>query len=217
MNEEAYSRQLLEAASWRIATELVRRYPHELYIYETHPAIYDCLSIFNVRGEHLADFNRWGSFHSHINESTVDGWDIWSLMVGEADKLNILNRLCDTLQLQGVSKLPQSNDRVKTYRFISDWLALKSFGVEEYRCRNASYYQGEYREYSSNRYFDHFPEAKERVRFEHEYDHHENHASRFWFLMKSQTPIACLESTGSFWGIDGFNADISKVDIRRVI
>ena len=45
------NRQLIEAASWRVACELIRRYPDRLIVIETHPADgqYDCLSIYESR------------------------------------------------------------------------------------------------------------------------------------------------------------------------
>ncbi|MEY3258342.1 MAG: hypothetical protein RI954_368 [Actinomycetota bacterium] len=51
------SRPIAEAASWRLAAELIRRHPDELYAIETHPMTgqYDCLSIYRHTGANRHD------------------------------------------------------------------------------------------------------------------------------------------------------------------
>jgi hypothetical protein len=211
-----FRRQLIETASWRIVTELMRRYPNELYVFETHPAIYDCLSIYDIAGRHLADFNRLGTFHNSVGDLSADGMDIWSVMLDEGSTLTILNRICSTLNLHPVNMLPASNMRVKTYKFIADWVALKSFDIHEYRVRNGYYFIGEHRSWTQEDYFGFFPEANERLRVSLKDDHLRTPSTRFWFLMRGSEVIACVETSGLFWSRDGFSSTIDKVDIRRI-
>jgi len=50
-------RHAIEAASWRLASELIRRHPDELYAIEMHPMSgqYDCLTVRRRRGGPIGD------------------------------------------------------------------------------------------------------------------------------------------------------------------
>jgi len=73
------NRQLVEIASWRIVSELMRRYPRKFHVIETHPCSgqYDCLALYTPDGTHVADFNRGGRFR--IVRSCLRKWDAWGL------------------------------------------------------------------------------------------------------------------------------------------
>ena len=70
---------IVEAASWRIATEICRRSP-EIKIRHTRPGggMYDCLSLVGPSKSH-AHFNRVGSFHVFNRldgKDLPDSWDV---------------------------------------------------------------------------------------------------------------------------------------------
>jgi hypothetical protein len=77
--------QWIEIASWRMVSELHRRYPDLFNVIETHPGggQYDCLSLYDHKERHIADFNRRGSLHVFAgfgDSATPGSFDIWSEM-----------------------------------------------------------------------------------------------------------------------------------------
>ena len=65
-------RSVMEVASWRLAAELIRRHPDDLYAVELHPMTgqYDCLTIRQRKGGALADdvslYNLNRNLRSHV-------------------------------------------------------------------------------------------------------------------------------------------------------
>lgn len=100
--------QLVEIASWRLISELFRRYPGKFNLIETHPGggMYDCLTLFHKHRQ-VADFNRVGSFHVTDNPNGEPSLDIWRSMV-EDDTQNVLDQVCRRLELKIPAKLPPS-------------------------------------------------------------------------------------------------------------
>lgn len=97
------SRQIIEAASWRLVAEIVRRYPDRFTVIETHPGggTYDCLTLLDqdkASGLHRIEFNSVGSVvvwprDSPSGESVWKG--CWSEMVATSDPRELLDRLSE--------------------------------------------------------------------------------------------------------------------------
>jgi hypothetical protein len=53
------NRQLIEIASWRLISDICRRYPETFTIIETHPGggLYDCLSLQAISKSDLPTLN----------------------------------------------------------------------------------------------------------------------------------------------------------------
>lgn len=195
------NRQLIEIASWKIGCEIHRKHPHRMRIIETHPGggMYDCLSICDMDrpGVHV-DLNRGGSLHIFGPREHHSNGEIWEDVAEEKDPKNIVETICDKLELPQVTKLPASSSITLTYRFIATFLTHAAFGINAWECRSGycdtSGYGGGY-----SKDFEDFPKAKERLMTRTEYDYPGDPAYRFWFLRKNNRPVICLEITGNAW------------------
>ena len=102
-NEYRPSRQMEEIASWRLASEMVRRYPNKLSIIETHPGggQYDCLTLISEVDGITIHVNRGGSitiFSEDDRELAVPWSQSWSQNLIAADDLKRpLDQLCEII------------------------------------------------------------------------------------------------------------------------
>lgn len=105
------SRQLREALTWKLVSELHRRHPGKFTVIETHPGggQYDCLSLWQGN-QTIADLNRVGGFYSE--QRSIPWNELWPICV--SDDRQIRNNS------QGLSRchaqLPQA--------FLNDCLTL---------------------------------------------------------------------------------------------
>jgi hypothetical protein len=203
------SHQLREIASWRIATEVVRQFPGTLRLYETHPGggQYDCLSLHDHRGLHLADFNRHGRFHvfhkPNGESRNPEPWDIWRAMAETNDMKSILKQVDEMIGFTKPAKLPKSTPRTIVYRFIASFLSHAAFTPWQWRvvsgmCDTSGYGGGVHRDY-----FAKFPGTKTRLETPEKGDPLHQPAYRFWFLVEDDKPRLCLEDTGRAWKLGG--------------
>lgn len=200
--------QLIEIASWRIVSELFRRFPGKFHLAETHPGsgMYDCLSLFNNQ-RHVADFNRVGRFHVFDTPSDQPPLDIWPALVKE-DVQGVLDEVCRRLGLKVPAKLPPSTSEIIVYRFISAFLAHSIFGKEKWECRNGYTDSSGMGRCGVCPSFDHFPATKDRMRVLIPTDPFQTPAYRFWFILKNCKPVVCLETTGIAWNNVGLSFDL---------
>lgn len=203
--------QLTEVASWRIVSELLRRFPGEFQVIETHPGggMYDCLSLFRDN-QHIADFNRVGSFHVFNSTSDHPPLDIWRALADE-DIQKVLDQICRNLELQVPAKLPSSTPDVIVYRFIAAFLGHSAFGKEKWECRNGYFDSSGYEDSGPSKSFDMFPAAQDRTRVNFENDLLRTPAYRFWFIKKNGKPVICLETTGTAWSTEGLSFDLTAL------
>lgn len=195
--------QLVEVASWRLISELFRRYPGKFSLIETHPGggMYDCLTLVHNQ-RHVADFNRVGCFHVTDNQNGEPSLDIWRSMV-EEDTQNVLDQVCRRLELKIPAKLPPSTPDVIVYRFIATFLTHALFGKGRWECRNGCIDSSGMDVCGKSLAFDQFPAAQDRVRIAISGDFLQEPAYRFWFILKDGKPIMCIETTGTAWNYEG--------------
>ncbi|MER7604728.1 hypothetical protein [Nocardioides sp. NPDC127503] len=112
----------MEVASWKLATDLVRRHP-ELTVERYHPAggTYDCLAIRSSNGLHI-DLNRRGRIHVHAIEGGVGhpNWEPaeWTSYLG-ADPRDFVSHLEQVVRLGPVAQLPPSTPKILVYRLLT--------------------------------------------------------------------------------------------------
>ncbi len=209
------NRQQREISSWRIISELTRRFPNKFTVIETHPGggTYDCLFLYTAKEEHCADLNRGGTFHVFKRFDSLGAEDpcykIWAEVSRNDDYKAILDKICRMMGLKIPQHLPASTPTVLVYRFIAAFLAHSYLGIDYWECRNgmfdssASYECG-----GVTSDFDGFPGAKERLRVSLKGDILDQPSYRFWFLKKNREPLICIETTGSLWTRDGRTYDL---------
>lgn len=117
-------RTVLEAASWRLGSELARRHPRRLRLIRTHPGggLYDCLTLVDRDGGpgELA-LNRNGRIHvsrfEPPHDSEVEPLEWVEYLVG--DPLNLLGRIERLAGLDAPASAPPSNATTLTLRVLA--------------------------------------------------------------------------------------------------
>ncbi|HEX2052436.1 MAG TPA: hypothetical protein VHJ78_01745 [Actinomycetota bacterium] len=218
------SRQLLEIASWRVAAEMVRRYP-KIRIIQTHPGggQNDCLTLLLDPGfqpYQRLELNRLGGVQYHFRRPngslTFKNWpDFWAEFVSAADPREPMRKLSAFAGLPPVAKLRPSTNEVTVYRFISGFLTHiafnASFGKFYWNCENGYLDTSDgYGGVWESR-FELFPEAHERLKNVKESDPFGVSAYRFWFLLLNDDPMICVETTGTAWDRHGIEYDFGKL------
>lgn len=194
------NRQTVEIASWRIVSELFRRYPDEYQLIETHPCSgqYDCLTLIR-RKECVASFNRLGSFTVFGPNGKFDQMDIWRLMGEQDNVINVLDNVCRMLDLEIPKGLPASNPQTVTFRFVSAFLSHSIFGKDKWECRNGYLDTAGMETCGPRKDFEHFPFLNEQLRNHSSQGHLSHPAYEFWFLRKNHKPQMCLNVAGKAW------------------
>ncbi len=208
------NRQLIEAASWRIVSEFLRRHPKRFRLIETHPGggQYDCLSLYTLDNlRHVASFNRAGRLHVFWRPCgdgrEVEPFDVWEAMAEAWDPKSLLDQVCERIGVPVPAKLPSSTPEVVVYRVIAAFLTHSVFGVTEWECRNG-FLDSSGMEGGVWKDFQYFPGAQARLAVRLGDDILKQPAYRFWFLRKGNEPMACLEKTGTAWTRDGRTFDL---------
>jgi hypothetical protein len=213
------SGQIIEAASWRLTAEIVRRYPGRFAVIETHPGggQYDCISLIdqdeksNLR---CIDLNRVGGVWVHKRDGSHWAWrGSWLEMLAVENPMPLLDRLCQRSGLQSMGHLPSSTRTVVTYRVIAAFLTNAVFGRVKYECRNGCLdSSGGFGGGPREEYFEHFPAARTRLKVHETYDVLAEPAYRFWFLLKGDKPRVAIEAArGLAWDSEGRTTDLYAV------
>ena len=189
------SRQLIEAASWRLVCELCRRHPG-FQVVETHPGggLYDCLDMFFAGDKPPVrpriSINRAGSLHFFAASPSWKQWEtFWQDYLGASDPREILNRVCLSADLTIPAHLPATTPRVIVFRFIAAFLSQTVLGKTKWECRNG-YFDSSGPEGSerAKQWFRLFPAAQIASERKEAPDVLGVPAYRFWFLCQERPP-----------------------------
>lgn len=198
------SEQFIEAASWRIACELMRRHAARLRLIESHPGggQYDCLSFFDRNTkEHVLDLNRVGSAHGFLAGQTMP--DVWRECSAASDFKTVVDAVERTAGLKAPASLPQAGREVVTYRFVAEWLSSRLFGRERWECRNG-YLDSSACPGAPSQHFAKFPLIAPRRAVREPDDLLGIADYRFWFLLRDHEPVIALEPhTATAWNRAG--------------
>lgn len=212
------SRQLLEAVSWRVAAELIRRHPSRLRAIETHPGggQYDCLTVMDRRGPQLGhiDLNRIGTAHVHrrFDRPDEDGYHryhgFWGAYLS-SDPIRVLRALERHAGLPDVRKLPPSTRASLSFRLAAACIAPVALGVRKWEWRNGFLDTSGWTSEPRETLFTAFPgaDARRTVRVDGDQLPPEY---RFWFLLRDEEPILALETTGWLWRHSGGTLDLKS-------
>ena len=197
-------RSVLEAASWRLASELVRRHPVTTRIVHTHPGggQYDCLTITSPTADRgSVHLNRDGTiqvtdrFDGRTDELWEPaGWDEYL----RADPRAFLDRLETAAGLPTPSHVPPSNPMTLTYRVLA---ALAATAVKSVHPIDIESGQFDTSGYGSgpNDALDSFPIPDELRRTRPD-DLFDEAGYRFWIVSRDRVPILAFEQKeGRAW------------------
>ena len=200
-----------------MATEVVRHSPGELRILELHPGggAYDILTVVHPHAGQLLHFNRAGSIHI---SATVDGVQpnsvyntTWDRVLSESDPKAVVESLCGAARLPCKGTLPESTPPALVYRIISAFLAHATCGRILWECRNGFFDTSGEGGGPREEWFKQFPPAQKHRKVRLEDDFLGEAAYRFWFLLRDQKPVFCMETTGQGWDLKGSEFDLAKL------
>ena len=203
--DEWIDRSVLEAASWRLASELVRRHPNTTRLLRTHPGggQYDCLTMTSTttRGGTI-QLNRHGTIqvHERFDERPVEGWEPteWDEYL-RADPREFLDRLERASGLTRPAHVPSSVPMTLTYRVLAALAATAVKSVHRIEIKSGyidtSGYGG-----GPNDALDSFPSLPGDLRRARDGDLFGEPGYRFWIVMRDGVPILAFEQDmGMAW------------------
>lgn len=207
------SGQMREVASWRLTSELVRRFPGAFRVIETHPAggQYDCLTLLPNDTSRLQriDLNRVGSVWVHRHNEAWPWRNPWAELVANDDPKDFLDRLCDETPLARPGDIPPTSSATIGYRVVASLLTHAIFGRKHWECRNGCEDTSGYGGGARETLFDRFPGAAERLRVKEPDDLLDQPAYRFWFVLEDDRPVLAFEAmTGIAWTTSGREIDL---------
>jgi hypothetical protein len=209
--------QLAECISWRLVTELWRRFPDRYVLLETHPGggQYDCLCLAECHSviRPVVDVNRQGSTHVHT-DGVLRSWPDWCdrmLM----DSIGFLDEITCVLDLATPAPLPPSTPSTIALRFISEFLTHAVGRLDHWECRNGFYDTSGDLGGPRNQWFCHFPGMA--------LDHPPNRlretrlapAYGYWFLLKSGEPLIGFDVDGRLHLRSGQSHDLATSYARN--
>ncbi len=209
------SRRLVEALSWRLVAEMVRRYPKRLRVVELHPGggHGDCLSLVDTDPRspiERIDLNRVGSGFVHPREDEDWVWrGIWSELAAAEDPRDGVRTLSEAAGFPDLDRLPPSTPGVVSYRVIAALVGAEAFSREPLECRNGYVDTSGYGGGVWEQMFDAFPAARERLSVSEPDDILGIAAYRFWFIRRGDNPVLALEAErGKAWDRAGREFDL---------
>lgn len=211
------NRQLEEIVSWRFVTELWRRFPERFDLIEAHPGggQYDCLALL-TKGQNPAiaiDVGRGGgSVHIHKDALGLDGdmlmYSDWMQRMLGHEPDRYLDDIAHETRLTVPKKLPASTPATLTYRYISDFLTHSICRLGNWECRNGFNDSSGYGGGVRHQLFEQFPLLGEENTIRHGSPIIGEHAYNFWFLLKDEKPVLCLDTSGRVFRQDGICHDL---------
>lgn len=212
--------QLEEIYSWRIVTELWRRFPSTFTLIEAHPGggMSDVLALM-TKHEHpkfAISINRQGSIHIDRQALGSSGESIpitdWVERMRRRAAIELLDEICMEGRLTAPPKLPTSTPTTIIYRFITEFLTHSLGRLETWECRNGYEDTSGYGVGKREHLFQHFPTIddndpylRETIPFLDQFEYN------FWFLLKDSTPVLCLDTNGVLHKKDGSKHDLAAI------
>lgn len=204
-NGEWRDLSVLEAASWRLASELVRRHPGELRILRTHPGggQYDCLTITTPTADGgTIQLNRRGTIQVHrpFGEIASSAWEPvqWDEYLRD-DPREFLGRLEAAAGLSAPPRVPASTPLTLTYRALAAIASTAVKGVHPIDIQpgyiDTSGYGG-----GPNSMLDEFTAVPPELRSRLTGDLYDEPGYRFWIVTRNAVPLIALEQArGIAW------------------
>lgn len=203
--------QLEELLSWRLATELWRRFPHQYGLLETHPCggQYDCLSFYSFDGgpHSVLDINRNGSVHVFKGRSP-QSWPDWLDRMA-ADPRAFLDDVTAAMGMVALTPLPRSTPSTISFRFACEFLTHSLARSERWECRNGFCDTSGCDCGVRTEWFDCFPDIETARRPQGLVGRMLAAAYGYWFLVRDGEPMLCLDMAGCLYKRDGAIHDLA--------
>lgn len=211
-------RDSTEALSWRLAAELARRHPRQLWVARTIPITgvdYDCLTLWRpgdrgTIGPPILQLNRGGTItiHHRFDGTPLDPWPRWRWTdYLAADPYRFTRKLEELAGLPSVDHVPATIATTLVWRIIAELVAHAPRSV--HRIEALSGYD-DVSGYAAPRddLFEEFPEARRALQQSHPHDPEGEAHRRFWFICVDDQPRVALSTTGTGWMLANVEIDL---------
>jgi hypothetical protein len=203
--DEWIDRSVLEAASWRLASELVRRHPRTTRVIHTHPGggLYDCLTITSPTGDGgTVHLNRNGTIqvHARFDGRPDEDWEPtdWDDYL-RADPRDFLDRLERACGLPTPAHVPSSRPATLTYRLLAALAATAVKSVHPIEIHSGQLDTSGY-DSGPNLALDSFSGIPEERRRAQDDDLFRQAGYRFWIVLRDHVPILAFDQeVGMAW------------------
>ena len=202
MSMKHFDRSVVEAASWRLASELVRRHPTALRLIRGHPGggQSDCLWLLALIGDQGdVRLNRVGTIQvlERFDGRPADGWrpTEWSEYLF-AEPRGFLDRLEREAGLPTPSQVPSSTPRTLTYRVLAAIAATAFKSVHPTEIQQGFVDSSGY-DAGPNPNLDGFPIDPARLRAQPD-DFFGEARYRFWIVVRDEVPILAVDQADAF-------------------
>ena len=200
-------RSVREAASWRLASQLVQRHPKMLRILRTHPfdGMYDCLSIRSRFDESMynsgaIDLNRNGSIHvlqrfDGRHDDTQQGWPQfpWDSYL-DANPRRFVEHLELMAGLPKPQITPAATPATLTYRLLATIAATATKSTRPIDIQSG------FIDFSGpNAALDLFPAIPAVLRRPSGEQPNVDPGYRFWVVLRARTPLALEQEHPHAW------------------
>ena len=204
--------QINEVMSWRLITEIWRRFPQLFKLTEMHPGggQSDCLSLITKEDKPriFLLINRGGGIRvtdlaskSSKREEQISDW--LDLKLCNQNDL-LLEKINYYLGKTIPKPLPPSTSATLIFRFISDFLTHSVGKLDHWQCRNG------YLDTSGDGFgireklFKNFTQLESELVKDSE-------STKYWFLIKNEDPKICLKTSGEVFRKDGLNYNLETI------
>ncbi len=229
MTDDMQARRVLEAASWRLVSEIVRRHP-ELRVAEMHFGGGQSDSLVLLPPGHgsgpACDFNRPGSMHVFDRldgrEVPDDEW-MWSTIWSDwshahpssgADLKRVVREVESRVGLLPPPQVPPTGSASLTYRVIAAITVAAMFNLDAVDVRNG-YLDSDYGGGPREELFTPFRALRSRRETCLPDDPGQHPEYRFWFVIRAGHPVLALEpASGTCWGTDGTSHDLYRLYVE---
>lgn len=200
-----YYRQLQEILSWRLVTELWRRFPGRFRLLETHPGggTYDTLTLTDrTESARQLHVNRGGSVHVWgLDENR--SWSDWIERMLDDEPQIFLDEITQALGRQVVQSIPASTTTTIAYRFIAEFLTHSIGRREHWECRNGFCDSSGWTGGKRQEWFDAFPHIADHSPPQRLEDQPFGTAYYYWFLIRNGEPQLCVDTDAVAYCKDG--------------
>ena len=207
----AVSRQLEEVLSWRLITEIWRRFPNRYCLIESHPSggQYNCLSLIRLEGSPISeiDVNRGGGSVQVLLDEARQAWPNWPEHMLNSPR-QFVDSIVNAKELITPSPLPKSTATTISLRFICEFLTHTVGRLESWECRNGFFDTSAGGGGRRNELFRSFPSIVEQPKNSTFANGNLHPAYGFWFLTKNARPMLCIDINGQLATLNGESHDL---------
>lgn len=197
MRMEDFDRSVVEAASWRLASELVRRHPTAVRLIRGHPGggQSDCLWLLPLVGENGdVRLNRVGTIQvlGRFDGRPVDDWrpTDWNEYLF-AEPRGFLDRLERSAGLPSPAQVPSATPRTLTFRLLAAIATTAFKSVHPIEIQQGFIDSSGY-DAGPNSNLDGFPIDPARLRARPD-DFFDEARYRFWIVVRDGVPVLAID------------------------